>query len=199
VPEWAREKIFRRFFRLDESRGSRGNGLGLSLVAAIAKHHGIALTVTDNGPGLRTVLRFPETAGAGEPIVASRPPGLSLSAKSRFSPRQRLTTLSGAIPRPIPNRRVGEKTPEHTLLILTGKASNASASWERHIPRSASDHPKTLLAGADIQRNHAASRRQYLVYKIIERNDNTVRLPTKGSRNRLASVHRLRTCATSTR
>ena len=81
VPEWAREKIFRRFFRLDESRGSRGNGLGLSLVAAIAKHHGIALTVTDNGPGLRTVLRFPETAGAGEPIVASRPPGLSLQPR----------------------------------------------------------------------------------------------------------------------
>jgi signal transduction histidine kinase len=81
VPEWAREKIFRRFFRLDESRGSRGNGLGLSLVAAIAKHHGVTLTLSDNSPGLRTVLRFPESVGAGAPMVPSRSPGLDLQPR----------------------------------------------------------------------------------------------------------------------
>jgi len=81
VPEWAREKIFRRFFRLDESRGSRGNGLGLSLVAAIAKHHGVTLTLSDNSPGLRTVLRFPDSVGAGAPMVPSRSPGLDLQPR----------------------------------------------------------------------------------------------------------------------
>jgi len=60
IPEWAREKVFRRFFRLDESRLSPGNGLGLSLVAAIAKYHGITVTVSDNDPGLRVGLRFSE-------------------------------------------------------------------------------------------------------------------------------------------
>jgi len=59
IPDWAREKVFGRFFRLDESRMTPGNGLGLSLVAAIAKHHGIALQVSDNRPGLRISLGFP--------------------------------------------------------------------------------------------------------------------------------------------
>ena len=69
IPEWAREKIFRRFFRLDPSRHSRGNGLGLSLVAAIAKHHGIALTVSDANPGLRVLLRFQKDAVMTDPTI----------------------------------------------------------------------------------------------------------------------------------
>jgi len=60
IPDWAREKIFGRFFRLDESRKTPGNGLGLSLVAAIAKYHDIALEVTDSQPGLRILMRFPD-------------------------------------------------------------------------------------------------------------------------------------------
>ncbi len=60
IPDWAREKIFGRFFRLDESRKTPGNGLGLSLVAAIARYHDIALEVTDGRPGLRIVMRFPD-------------------------------------------------------------------------------------------------------------------------------------------
>ena len=59
VPDEARDKIFGRFFRLDESRKTPGNGLGLSLVAAIAKYHGIALQVSDNRPGLRISISFP--------------------------------------------------------------------------------------------------------------------------------------------
>jgi signal transduction histidine kinase len=59
IPEWAREKVFRRFFRLDESRQTPGNGLGLSLVAAIAKDQGISVQLSDNQPGLRVLLRFP--------------------------------------------------------------------------------------------------------------------------------------------
>lgn len=68
VPAWAREKVLRRFFRLDRSRQSRGNGLGLSLVAAIAKHHGVALTLSDNHPGLRVRLDFPDSSWGGVPL-----------------------------------------------------------------------------------------------------------------------------------
>jgi signal transduction histidine kinase len=74
VPEWAREKIFRRFFRLDQSRHSPGNGLGMSLVAAIAKHHGIALTVSDNNPGLRVLLRFQNDAVMTDPTIRTNVP-----------------------------------------------------------------------------------------------------------------------------
>jgi len=42
-----------RFYRGDASRGTPGVGLGLSLVAAVAKLHGGSLVLTDNHPGLR--------------------------------------------------------------------------------------------------------------------------------------------------
>jgi signal transduction histidine kinase len=59
IPDAERENVFRRFYRLDRSRNSPGNGLGLSLVAAIAELHGVTLRLADNVPkGLRVALRF---------------------------------------------------------------------------------------------------------------------------------------------
>jgi len=58
IPEAAREKVFRRFYRLDSSRATPGQGLGLSLVAAIATLHETMPELSDNGPGLRVRLRF---------------------------------------------------------------------------------------------------------------------------------------------
>lgn len=58
IPEEEREKVFRRFYRMDRSRSTAGSGLGLSLVAAIADLHRIAIEVGDQQPGLRIVLRF---------------------------------------------------------------------------------------------------------------------------------------------
>ena len=82
VPAWARDKVFRRFFRLDESRKSRGNGLGLSLVAAIAKHHGIALELSDNDPGLSIRLLFSKTISAeGQAMKPARTPVSGLVAR----------------------------------------------------------------------------------------------------------------------
>lgn len=40
------------------SRSTPGYGLGLPLVAAIARLHGIALSLLDNDPGLRVELHF---------------------------------------------------------------------------------------------------------------------------------------------
>lgn len=59
IPEDQREKVFERFYRLDASRSTPGHGLGLSLVLAVANLHGIQLTLEDNLPGLRAVIRFP--------------------------------------------------------------------------------------------------------------------------------------------
>lgn len=63
IPERERRKVFRRFYRLDASRATPGNGLGLSLVAAVAELHRIIVELDDNRPGLRVALRFP-TVGA---------------------------------------------------------------------------------------------------------------------------------------
>jgi signal transduction histidine kinase len=48
-----REKVFRRLYRSEQSRTSAGNGLGLSLVDAIAGLHHAKVTLQDNQPGLR--------------------------------------------------------------------------------------------------------------------------------------------------
>jgi len=53
------ERIFRRFFRGEKSRNSYGNGLGLSLVKAIADLHGATLSVSNNNPGAVFEVRFP--------------------------------------------------------------------------------------------------------------------------------------------
>ena len=64
VPDAERERIFRRFYRLEQSRTTTGSGLGLSLVAAIAELHGASVTAHDNGPGLRIEIAFPLKAEA---------------------------------------------------------------------------------------------------------------------------------------
>ncbi|BBE34168.1 sensor histidine kinase [Sphingosinicella microcystinivorans] len=53
-----RERALRRFGRLDPARHVAGFGLGLSLVEAVARLHGGALSLEDNAPGLRAVLRL---------------------------------------------------------------------------------------------------------------------------------------------
>jgi signal transduction histidine kinase len=64
IPEEERGKVFRRFYRLEASRSTPGSGLGLSLVAAVAELHGIAIRLSDHAPGLRVSLEFPNARGA---------------------------------------------------------------------------------------------------------------------------------------
>ncbi|MEQ9606910.1 MAG: HAMP domain-containing sensor histidine kinase, partial [Kiloniellaceae bacterium] len=59
IPAEDRDRVLQRFVRLDDSRGTPGSGLGLSLVAAVAKLHGAQMTLDDNAPGLRVTLAFP--------------------------------------------------------------------------------------------------------------------------------------------
>jgi len=58
IPIEERSHVFRRFYRLERSRNSPGNGLGLSLVAAVADLHGAQIEMTGNAPGLRIELWF---------------------------------------------------------------------------------------------------------------------------------------------
>jgi len=59
IPATERDRVLRRFHRLDGSRGTAGAGLGLALVAAIASLHGATLHLVDNEPGLRIELLLP--------------------------------------------------------------------------------------------------------------------------------------------
>jgi signal transduction histidine kinase len=64
IPPSERSHVLERFVRLDTSRTTPGSGLGLSLVAAIARQHGATLGLTDTSPdesppGLTATLRFP--------------------------------------------------------------------------------------------------------------------------------------------
>jgi signal transduction histidine kinase len=59
IPKDKFDEILERYVRLDSARSTPGNGLGLSLVNAIAKLHGATLILLDNSPGLRILLSFP--------------------------------------------------------------------------------------------------------------------------------------------
>lgn len=63
IPNYAREQVFQRFYRLEESRTTPGNGLGLSLVAAVGSLHNARIRMEDNAPGLRVSLNFAEQNG----------------------------------------------------------------------------------------------------------------------------------------
>ena len=62
IPPQERENVLRPFYRLESSRTTEGSGLGLSLVAAIAKRHEAKLSLGDNEPGLRVSVLFPMAA-----------------------------------------------------------------------------------------------------------------------------------------
>jgi signal transduction histidine kinase len=58
VPAELHEKVFQRFFRIDDSRSTPGSGLGLSLVRAVADLHGARIQLADEDSGLRVLLAF---------------------------------------------------------------------------------------------------------------------------------------------
>ena len=64
IPADEHQNVFKRFYRLETSRHTPGNGLGLSLVAAVARLHGAQIEMLDNHPGLRIRLRFATPAAA---------------------------------------------------------------------------------------------------------------------------------------
>lgn len=71
IPAEDRERVLKRFVRLEQSRSRPGSGLGLSLVAAVARLHGGTVRLEDNSPGLRVVLSLPSRLAEGNGTAAS--------------------------------------------------------------------------------------------------------------------------------
>ncbi|EXJ16076.1 two-component system sensor histidine kinase CreC [Imhoffiella purpurea] len=61
IPDYARDRVFERFFSLPRPRaGRRGTGLGLSFVREVAELHGGSIALEDRSPtGTRARLRLP--------------------------------------------------------------------------------------------------------------------------------------------
>ena len=67
IPKDRLKDVLQRYVRLDAARSTPGNGLGLSLVSAIAQLHHAQLLLEDNAPGLTVLLRFtPKTCPSGQ-------------------------------------------------------------------------------------------------------------------------------------
>jgi signal transduction histidine kinase len=71
VADADRQRVFDRFVRLEGSRSRPGFGLGLSLVAAVARLHGGAVRLEDNAPGLRVIVMLPARAATLAPPLAA--------------------------------------------------------------------------------------------------------------------------------
>ncbi len=72
IPAVDRARVTNRFVRLENSRSRPGSGLGLSLVAAVARLHNGALRIEDNEPGLRIVLALPAIRSGAQPVATAR-------------------------------------------------------------------------------------------------------------------------------
>jgi signal transduction histidine kinase len=65
IPVSEYQRVFRRFYRLERSRCTPGNGLGLSLVAAVVRLHEGRIRLLDNDPGLKVEMDLPLAEGPG--------------------------------------------------------------------------------------------------------------------------------------
>ena len=94
IPEAERERVLRRFYRMDVSRQTPGNGLGLSLVAAIAtRHHGM-VALSDASPGLLVDILIPLWPAASD----APPDHVCCRTKGGISQRHRqIVSTSDAI------------------------------------------------------------------------------------------------------
>ncbi|MEM9183506.1 MAG: HAMP domain-containing sensor histidine kinase [Pseudomonadota bacterium] len=59
IPDLELDRVLDRFYRLPKHRGEQGNGLGLSLVAAVCQLHNAELTLRNSG-GLAVEIRWPQ-------------------------------------------------------------------------------------------------------------------------------------------
>lgn len=80
IPRADRQRVFERFYRVDQSRASStgGTGLGLAIVKHVATNHGGSVTVwSEEGLGSTFTLRIPLAAGDGRPIPLDASKGSS--------------------------------------------------------------------------------------------------------------------------
>lgn len=71
IPPEDRLRVLDRFVRLESARTRPGSGLGLSLVAAVARLHHGDLRIEDNAPGLRAVFTLPASRDPPAALLAA--------------------------------------------------------------------------------------------------------------------------------
>jgi len=81
IPSGERKHVLQRFYRLERSRSTPGNGLGLSLVQAVAQLHFAELTLLEASPGLTVELKFPTMASSDARPSAAPARGPSAAAQ----------------------------------------------------------------------------------------------------------------------
>jgi signal transduction histidine kinase len=72
IPRTDRQRVFERFYRVDQSRASStgGTGLGLAIVKHVASNHGGSVTVwSEEGLGSTFTLRIPLAVDDGDPVA----------------------------------------------------------------------------------------------------------------------------------
>ena len=79
APDSDLQQITQRFFRSARHRGRPGGGLGLSIVAAVARLHAYELRLENLRPGLRVSLICPDPAAQGAAVSADTVMGLPAS------------------------------------------------------------------------------------------------------------------------
>ncbi|MCW2699591.1 MAG: phoR [Blastococcus sp.] len=86
IPRKDRQRVFERFYRVDQSRASStgGTGLGLAIVKHVASNHGGSVTVwSEEGLGSTFTLRIPLVAGAPAALPPVALPPAADVAKER--------------------------------------------------------------------------------------------------------------------
>ena len=87
IPPHERTRVFDRLYRLERSRNTPGYGLGLSLVAAIAKLHQYTIELSDAQPGLCVTIHLP--------LASARTAAATDAASAAPAPRAFETTAPG--------------------------------------------------------------------------------------------------------
>ena len=122
IPAHEMQHVFKRFYRLERSRRTPGNGLGLALVAAVARLHGARIELLDAAPGLELRLMFP---------LAAAPDGsradLPVAVSSGFG-----AELSGGPRRPLGAREI---RPSHQSLMLPCQGGAEAIAMRRSADR----------------------------------------------------------------
>jgi signal transduction histidine kinase len=81
IPRSERERVFRRFFRLEQHRTTPGNGLGLALVKAVVDLHGASIDLGENNPGLCVTVRFPRSVARDQAPAMQEQPVVSTATR----------------------------------------------------------------------------------------------------------------------
>ncbi len=87
IPSDERKRVFQRFYRLERSRTTPGNGLGLSLVQAVGQLHGAEVALIERTPGLAVEFRFPAMAAETGAAVPGGAPAPAPGTAAEFGPR----------------------------------------------------------------------------------------------------------------